>query len=58
MRIEFLTLDWIIRCIRLTTVYNEKYFLDNQFSYNNYYSPCPNLEGIKDALSYKFVNSE
>ena len=32
-------------------MYNEKYFSDDQFSY---YSPCPNLEGIKDALSYKF----
>ena len=40
---------------RLTTIiyallyiYNEKYF--SFFLY----SPCPNLEGIKDALSYKF----
>ena len=29
-------------------VYNEKYFSDDQFSY----SPCPNLEDIKDELSY------
>ena len=30
--------------------YNEKYFSDNRISY----SLCLNLEGIKDALCYKF----
>ena len=34
--------------------YNQKYFSDDHFSYNNNYSPYPNLEGIKDALFYKF----
>ena len=29
------------------TIYNKKYFSDGHFSY-------PNLEGIKDTLSYKF----
>ena len=31
-------------------IYNEKYFSDDQF----YYIMCPNLEGTKDALGYKF----
>ena len=35
-----------------TIIYNKKYFSDDHFSY--YYSLCPNLEGIKDALFYKF----
>ena len=32
------------------TIYNEKYFRRSFFLY----SPCPNLEGINDALCYKF----
>ena len=34
------------------TIYNEKYFSDNQFSY--IVRVLLNLDGIKDALSYKF----
>ena len=33
------------------TICNKKYFSDDRFSYN---SLCPNLEGIKGALFYKF----
>ena len=33
----------------VATYYTIKYFSERQFSY----SLCPNLEGIKDALSYK-----
>ena len=33
------------------TIYNEKYFSERQFSY---IVRVPNLEGIKDALFYKF----
>ena len=32
-------------------MYNEKYFSERQFFL---YSLCPNLEGTKDALFYKF----
>ena len=34
----------------IITIY-KKYFSDDQFSY----IVCPNLEGIKDALFYKFT---
>ena len=43
---------YICTCsIYIVILCNEKYFSDDHFLM---YSPCPNVEGIKDALSYKF----
>ena len=42
--------DASIKLDRAVYMYNENI---NHFSYN-VHSPCPNLEGIKDALCYKF----
>ena len=41
-----------VRTQTIVLYLSEKYF--SLYIYKYVYSPCPNLEGIKDALSYKF----